>query len=115
MSAAVPRQPAVPRWVAGAFLTLSLLGLAGLVLTCLLGFEAPNTALLATSGALVLTALLVVLWHLAETRTLTTEEKRLWIRELTGAAAFAALSEYLTSPDLSVSARRRADRRIKNS
>ena len=115
MSAAVPRQPAVPRWVAGAFLALSLLGLAGLVLTCLLGFEAPNTALLATSGALVLTALLVVLWHLAETRTLTTEEKRLWIRELTGAAAFVALSEYLTSPDLSVSARRRADRRIKNS
>jgi hypothetical protein len=115
MSAAVPRQPTVPRWVAGIFWALSLLGLAGLVLTCLLGFETPNTALLATSVTLMLTALLVVLWHLAETRTLTTEEKRLWIRELTGAASFAALSEYLTSPDLSVSARRRADRRIKNS
>jgi hypothetical protein len=110
MSAAVPRQPTVPRWVAGIFWALSLLGLGGLVLTCLLGFETPNTALLGTSVALMLTALLVVLWHLAETRTLTTEEKRLWIRELTGAGAFAALSEYLTSPDLRASARRRAEK-----
>jgi hypothetical protein len=110
MSAAVPRQPSVPRWVAGIFWALNLLGLAGLVLTCLFGFETPNTALLGTSVALMLTALLVVLCHLAETRTLTIEEKRLWIGELTGAGAFAAMSEYLTSPDLRASARTRAKR-----
>jgi hypothetical protein len=110
MSAAVPRQPSVPRWAVGIFRALSLLGLAGLLLTCVFGFETPNAALLATSVALMLIALLAVLWHLAETPTLTPEEKRLWIRELTGAGAFAALSEYLTSPDLRASARRRAQK-----
>jgi hypothetical protein len=33
----------------------------------------------------------------------------MWIRELTGAEAWSAISEYMTSPDLSATARRRAE------
>jgi len=109
MNASLPLQPAVPRWLTTLAGALSLLGLAGLVLTCVLGFETPNTALLATSVALMCAAPLAVLWHLAETDTLTTEEKRLWVRELTGAEALTAISEYVTSLDLRASARRRVE------
>ena len=84
-----------------------MLGLAGLVLTLLLAFETPNTVLLATSGALTFAAPLAVLGHFAATRTLTTAEKRMWIRELTGAEAWSAMAEYMTSVDLRASARRR--------
>jgi hypothetical protein len=52
MNSALPHPPTVPRWVTAISEALGLLGLAGLVLTLLLGFETPNTALLATSGAL---------------------------------------------------------------
>jgi hypothetical protein len=109
MNSALPHPPTVPRWVTGISGALGLLGLAGLALTLLLGFETPNTALLATSGTLTLAAPLAVLSHLAATRTLTMEEKRVWIRELTGAEAWSAISEYMTSPDLNASARRRAE------
>jgi len=109
MNSALSRSPTVPRWVTAISGALSLLGLVGVVLTCVLGFETPNTALLATSGAFTLAAPLAVLWHFAATRTLTTAEKRIWIRELTGAEAWSALSEYMTSPDLRASARRRAE------
>ena len=54
MNSALPRPPTVPRWVTAMSGVLSLLGLAGLVLTGLPGFETPNPALLATSGALTL-------------------------------------------------------------
>jgi hypothetical protein len=118
MNSALPRPPTVPRWVTAISGALSLLGLAGLVLTCVLGFETPSPALLATSGALF-AAPVAVLWHFAATRTLTTAEKRMWIRELTGADAWSAMSEYMRSPDLRASARRRAEdaavRRVVNS
>ena len=109
MNSALPHPPTVRRWVTGISGALSLLGFVGLVLTFVLGFETPNTALLATSGALLLAAPLAVLWHVAATRTLTTAEKRLWMRELTGAEVWSAMSEYMTSPDLRASARRRAE------
>jgi len=109
MNSALPHPPTVPRSVTAISAGLSLLGLAGLVLTFVLGFETPNTALLATSGALIFAAPLAVLWHFAATRALTTTEKRMWIRELTGADAWSAISEYMTSPDLGASARRRAE------
>jgi hypothetical protein len=109
MNSDVPRPPTVPRWVTAISMALSLLGLTALVLTCFLSFETPNTALFATSGALTFAAPLAVLWHFAATRTLTTAEKRMWIRELTTAEASSAISEYMTSPDLSASARRRAE------
>ena len=109
MNSALPRPPTVPRWVTAISGALSLLGIAGLVLTGVLGFETPNTALLATSGALTFAAPLAALWHFAATRTLTNVEKRMWIRELTGAEGLSAISEYMTSPDLRASARRRAE------
>ena len=109
MSSVLPRPPTVPPWVTAISAALSLLGLAGLVLTGVLGFEIPNPALLATSGALTFAAPLAVLCHFAATRTLTTAEKRMWIRELRGAEAWSAISEYMTSPDLSASARRRTE------
>jgi hypothetical protein len=109
MSSALPHPPIVPRWVTVIFGTLSLLGLVGLLLTVVLGFETPNTALFVTSGTLAFATPLAVLWHFAVTRTLTTAEKRIWIRELIGPEALSAMSEYMTSPNLSASARRRAD------
>ena len=109
MNSALPHPPTVPRWVTAVSGALSLLGLAGLVLTFVLGFETPNTALLATSAALTCATPLAGLWHIAATRTLTTGEKRLWIRALTGAEVWSAMLEYMTSPDLKASARRRAE------
>jgi hypothetical protein len=88
---------------------LSLLGLVGLVLTLVLAFETPDAVLLAASSALTFAAPLAVLWHLAVTRALTTAEKRMWIRELTGAETWSAISEYMKSADLGASVRRRAD------
>src|SRR4030095_6337862 len=72
MASALPHPPALPRSVATLSGALSLLGLAGLMLTVLFGFETPNTALVATSGALTFAVPLAVLWHFAATRTLTT-------------------------------------------
>jgi hypothetical protein len=109
MNSALPHPPAVPHWVTAISGALSLLGLAGLVLTFVLGFETPSTALLVTSRALTFATPLAVLWHFAATRTLTPAEKRMWIRELTGAEAWSAMSEYVTSPELGASARRRAE------
>jgi len=96
MNSGLPHPPTVPRPVTAISAALSLLGLAGLVLTFILGFETPNTALLATSGTLTFAAPVAVLWHLAITGTLTTTEKRIWIRELTGAEAWSSISEYNT-------------------
>ena len=98
----------VPRWLVGVSGALSLLGLVGLVLTLALGFETPNTAMLVVSAALVFAAPLAALWHFIATRTLTTVEKRIWLKELTGPDAFSALSEYMRSPDLRASAQSRA-------
>jgi len=100
--------PTVPRWVTAVAGALSLLGLVGLILTLAFGFEAPNMALLLVSAPLAFAAPLAALWHFVATRSLTPSEKRVWVRELTGAEAFSAISEYLTSPDLRASARRRA-------
>lgn len=43
---------------------------------------------------------MAVLWHFAATRTLTTPEKRTWIRGMTGGEAWLAFSEFMASPDL---------------
>ena len=100
--------PTVPRWVAGLSGALSLLGLVGLLLTLALGFETPNTAMLSVSAALMFAAPLAALWHFIATQSLTRAEKRIWIRELTGAEAFSAIAEYMRSTDLRASAMRRA-------
>ena len=111
MNSALSHPPSVPRWVGAISGAVSVLGLAGLGLTLVLGFETPNTALFATFVALSLAAPLCVMWHVAATRALTTAEKRMWLREFTSARASAALSEYMTSRNLSASVRRRAEER----
>jgi hypothetical protein len=100
--------PALPRWLATVSGALTLLGLVGLILTLAIGFETPNTVLLLVSGPLTFAAPLAALWHLFATHTLTAAEKRVWAKELTGADAFSAMSEYMTSSDLSASAQRRS-------
>ena len=98
----------MPRGVRYALMPLGVIGLAGLLLTFWLGFEESNSVLLWLSAPLVLAAPLAVLLHLACTRTLSAEKKRVWWNELAGAEMWSALSEYLSSADLSAGAERRA-------
>jgi hypothetical protein len=78
---------------------LSIVGLVGLGLTALLGFEEPDSAWLAISAIFVIAAPAAALVHLAVTRTLTREDKRVWMKELAGRRAPWALSQYLTCDD----------------
>ena len=109
----MPVSTTAPSPVASKFLgvlaALSLLGLVGLGLTALFGFEKPNNMLLLVSSVLVLSAPVAMLMHLILTRELTREEKRIWIRELTGPRAPWAFSDYVTSDDRSATARRLAE------
>ena len=66
---------------------LFVCGTAGLVLTGLLGFEAPNNPLLLLSSALLLAPVLTVFAHLGLTRALTRPQKRVWLRKLTSRKA----------------------------
>jgi hypothetical protein len=108
MDSGLSHPPTVPRWVTAISGALSLLGLAGLGLTLVLGFETPNTALFATFGALTLAVPLSAMWHVAATPALTNAQKRMWIREFTSARGSAALSDYMTSKDLTAIVRRTA-------
>src|SRR6266480_1155590 len=101
-------QPAVPRSVMGILAVLTVLGIAGFVMTAMLGFEEPNTPMLLVSGAMTLAAPITALVHLSVTRGLTHDEKRIWLKEFGSAEVWSALSEYLSSGNLSESARRRA-------
>ena len=92
--------------VLGALTLLSLAGIVGLGLTALLAFEKPNSMLLLVSSLLVLATPVAMLVHLSATRELTREEKRIWIRQLTGPRAPWAFSEYVTSDDRPATARR---------
>jgi|SRR5687767_14311383 len=109
MNSASAHTPTLPRWVTTIFGPLSLLGFVGLMLTFFLSFETPNRVLFAMSAALTFAAPLVVLGHFVATRTLTAAEKRIWIQDLTSAEVWSAMSEYVASPDLRASARRRAE------
>ena len=95
---------AIPRWLTSVSAATSLLGLAGVLVMLLVGFETPNTILLVVSGSLTFAAPAAAIWHLFATRTLNDAEKRVWMRELTGAEAFSAIAEYMRSPDLRRSA-----------
>jgi hypothetical protein len=64
-----------------------------------LGFEEPNGWLLLISAGLALVAPGVVLTHLALTRELSREEKRMWVRELTSVSAASAFADYLRASD----------------
>jgi hypothetical protein len=78
---------------------VSTLGFAGLVVTLVIGFEEPDSALLGLSAAALLAPVAGAFGHLALARELTPAEKQTWLRELTGRRALWALSGYLTSGD----------------
>ena len=101
-------QPTVARGVRGILVVLTVVGIAGLVVTTMLGFEGPHTPMLLASGAMTLAAPIAALVHLGVTRGLTYDEKRVWLKEFGSADVWSALSEYLSSADLSESAKRRA-------
>jgi hypothetical protein len=88
---------------------LGPLGLVGLVINFVFSFEEPNAALLLVSAIGCLAAPVGVLLHLRFTAALTHEEKRIWLHEFTSRRAPSAFSEYLSSADRQVSARRRAE------
>ena len=92
----------------GILVVLTVVGIAGLVLTTMLAFEEPNMSLLLVSGAMMLAAPIAPLLHLGVTHGLTHDEKRIWLKEFGSQKGWSALSEYLSSPNLSESAKRRA-------
>ncbi len=92
--------------VLGVLTLLSLAGIVGLGLTALFAFEKPNSMLLLVSSLLVLATPVAMLVHLGVTRELTRDEKRIWIRELTGPRAPWAFSDYVISDDRRATARR---------
>ena len=109
MSTSRAKQPPFTNRVLGACAVLNLFGMAGLVLTATLAFEEPNTALLLVSSLLLFAAPIAVLLHLASTRELSRQEKRIWIQQLTGRRAPWVFSDYLTSPDRRATAKRLAE------
>jgi hypothetical protein len=100
-------QPAVARGVRNIISVLTAAGIVGLVMAAMLAFEEPPMPMLLVSGAMALATPIAVLVHLSVTRSLTHEEKRIWAKELGSAQIWSALSEYLSSTNLSESARRR--------
>jgi len=102
------RTAQVPAVVRRTILSLSVVGLSGVFLTFWFGFEEPNVWLATLSAAMLIAAPLAVILHLTFTRTLSPEERRIWWNDFTGADVWSALSEYLSSADLSATAQRRA-------
>ena len=96
-----------PRTFLRAVVTvLFVCALAGLVLTGVFGFEAPNDRLMLLSSSLLFAVLVAVLVHLGVTRALTRQQKGIWLRELTGRRAAWAWGEYLSCDDLRAAANR---------
>jgi hypothetical protein len=101
-------QPTIARGVRDMLAVLTVAGIVGLVVTLMLGFEEPHTPILWVSGAMMLAAPIAALVHLGVTRGLTHDEKLIWLKEFRGSEVLSALSEYLSSTNLSESANRRA-------
>ena len=99
----------ISRGVIGILAVLTVIGIVGFLVTLVLGFEEPHTPMLLVAGAMTLAAPIAVLVHVRVTRGLTHEEKRIWLREFGSAKVWSALSEYLSSTNLSADAKRRAE------
>jgi hypothetical protein len=110
MTARSTAKPDHLRLLRPAVVGLTLVGLAGLVVTTLLGFESPNRALLYLSSVLVLAPVLFTFAHLALTRVLTSRQRRIWFRHLTGRRAMWAFGDYLNCADPGATADRLAER-----
>jgi hypothetical protein len=102
------RNATMPMFLRRTLVPVSVAGLAGVLLTFVLGFEVPNTALAVLSAAMVLAAPFAVLLHLMVTTSLSPEEKRAWWNDFGSPEIWSAMSEYLSSGDLTAAAQRRA-------
>jgi hypothetical protein len=91
---------------------LTIVGVVGIAWVTFLGFEEPHTPVLLLATAMMLIAPIGALAHLGLTRKLTDNEKRIWLTEFASSEMWSALSEYLSSDNLSDSAKRRADAAI---
>ena len=102
------RTAQMPVGLKRTLVALSLVGMSGVLLTFWFGFEEPNVWLAALSATMVMAAPIAVVLHLAFTRTLSPSERRAWWNDLASGEVWSALSEYLSSANLSASAQRRA-------
>ena len=78
---------------------LTLVGIAGLLVTLLLGFEEPHTLLLVVSSFLVVSAPVAIFDHVLFTRHLDSNEKRELIGYFLSRHAAVAIDEYVSSTD----------------
>ena len=101
------RPPTIPRGIIGILAVVTVIGIVGFLVTMVLGFEEPHAPMLLVAGAMTLAAPFAVLVHLRVTHGLTLEEKQIWLREFGSAEVWSALSEYLSSANLSDGAKRR--------
>lgn len=99
MATSTVKRPGSTNRALEAAVVLSVVGMTGLAMTVLIGFEEPNNTLLLFSTILALAAPAAMLVHLSVTKELTRQEKRIWIQELTGPRAPWVFSEYLTCHD----------------
>jgi hypothetical protein len=78
---------------------LTALGLLGLTLMALLGFEEPSLAMWISSSILLFAAPVAVVAHILTTRGLTLREKRLWLRGLLSVHGGRVFRAYVRSRD----------------
>lgn len=94
-----PNPPRSPKPRVAEFLrfaaAVTMLGMIGVVIALVLGFEEPPNGLLMVSALCVFAAPAVLLSHLWLTKTITPAEKRAWLRALTGRRALHAASAYI--------------------
>jgi hypothetical protein len=81
------------------FVLLTAAGFVALAITVIFGFEEANGMMLLIASLLLFAAPAAVLVQLTFTHDLTSEEKRLWLRALTGRRALQAWSVYLGCSD----------------
>ena len=74
---------------------VTVLGMVGVALAVLIGFEEAPRDLFLLSALCVFAAPAVLLSHLWLTKTITPAEKRAWLRALTGRRALHAASAYI--------------------
>jgi hypothetical protein len=86
---------------------LTAVGLLGLMLMAALGFEEPSLAMWLGSSILLFAAPLAAVVHILTTRSLTRQEKRLWLRGLFSVHGGRVFTAYIRSRD-----RRRTGERI---
>ena len=75
--------------------TVTVLGMIGVVLAVVLGFEKAPSGLLSASTFCVFAGPAALVLHLWLNRTMTRAEKRAWLKALTGKRALNAVSDYI--------------------